>query len=218
MRDDLKRVVAISGPHQTSARELMAELGMGREKNDTPIELPKVTSYEQAIKEAESRFDALQTELVTQTTLQESLDKEADESKKGELKSQLETTNTTVARLEEQTAELYMSAIRMFTKGGDISDLNQTRYRLAYIELQRGNPWAAIAIGEFLAQQLAGTPTGLQAATISLAGYRELINCRKMLCVCKWRCSCSHSPNSWSLPGPKPKKRKPRRRPWCNWP
>lgn len=155
---------------------MLAQYGLGKERGNEPVEVPKVKNFEEAIKEASSRFETLQTEQVTQQTLQDTLNKEADEEKKKSIREQLSTTSDTINRLQEQAGELYATGIRMYPQGGEMGPLNDARYRLAYIELQRGNPRGAIAIGEMLAQILAGEAAGLQAATVALAGYGRLIS------------------------------------------
>ena len=176
VREGLLRIIKINGSHQQAAREMLAQYGLGKERTNESVEVPKVKNFDEAIKEAATRFENLQNELVTQQTLQDTLGKESDEEKKKSILDQLNGTNETINRLQEQSGELYSTAIRMFPKGGEISQLNDARYRLAYIQLQRGNPRGAIAIGEFLSQVLAGDPTGLQAATVALAGYGKLIS------------------------------------------
>ncbi|MCC6510345.1 MAG: hypothetical protein IT423_14675 [Pirellulaceae bacterium] len=174
-RELLARIVRINGPHQQPARELMAQLGMGKDRSTTPVELPKVSSFEEAVKEAGTRIDSLQTEMVSQQTLQETLDKETDPAKQQALRDQLAPVNETITRLQDQSAELLELGLRMFPQGGDMAELNDARYRLAYIELQRGHAWEAIAIGEFLAVTNGGSPTGLQCATVALSAYGRLI-------------------------------------------
>ncbi len=176
VREDLLRVIKITGPHQQAARELLAQYGLGKERTNEVVEFAQGQEFRRGIKEAGARFELLQTELVTQQTLQDTLAKESDESKKKGILDQLNATGATINRLQDQAGELYAAGIRMFPKGGEISQLNDARYRLAYIQLQRGNARVAIAIGEFLAQTLAGNATGLQAATVALAGYGNLIS------------------------------------------
>lgn len=175
-REDLLRMIKISGPHQMPAREMLAKYGLGKERTSEVAEVPKVKSFDEAVKEAATRFESLQNELVTQQTLQETLAKETDEAKKKDIAAQLGSINETINRLQDQSAQLYATGLRMFPKGGEISQLNDARYRLAYLQLQRGNARGAIAIGEFLAQTLAGDSTGLQAATVALAGYGNMIS------------------------------------------
>ncbi len=176
VREGLLRIIKITGPHQQAAREMLASYGLGKERTNEVVEIPKVKNFEEAVKEASSRFESLQNELVTQQTLQDTLGKESDEAKRKPILDQLNTVNDTINRLREQAGELYSMAIRMFPKGGEMSQLNDARYRLAYIQLERGNPRGAIAIGEFLSHTMAGDPTGLQAATVALAGYGRLIS------------------------------------------
>ncbi len=176
VREDLLRIIKINGPHQQPAREMLAQYGLGKERTNEIVEVPKVKNFDEAIKEAASRFETLQNELVTQSTLQETLAKETDENKKKEIRDQLNGVNETINRLQEQSGELYATGLRMFPQGGEMAQLNDARYRLAYIQLLRGNPRGAIAIGEFLSQTLAGDTTGLQAATVALAGYGKLIS------------------------------------------
>lgn len=176
VREDLLRIIKINGPHQIAAREMLAQFGLGKERSSEVVEVPKVKNFEEAVKEASSRFENMQTELVTQQTLQDSLAKETDEAKKKEIADQLGGVNDTINRLQDQASELYGTGLRMFPKGGEMGALNDARYRLAYLQLQRGKPRSAIAIGEFLAHVLAGDPTGLQAATVALAGYGKLIS------------------------------------------
>ncbi len=167
VREDLTRLVKITGSHQQAAREMLAQYGLGKEKSTEPAEIPKVKSFEEAFKEAAARFETMQNELVTQQTLQDTLAKESDEQKKKPIIDQLNSVNDTLNRLLDQSGQLYQEGIRMFPKGGDLGVLNDARYRLAYIQLQNGHPRAAIAIGEFLAHNLAGATTGLQAATVA---------------------------------------------------
>ena len=173
-RDSLQKLVRISGPHQQAARELSSQLGLTKERATTPIELPNVKNFDEAMKEAASRIEQMQSETLTQSTLQEELDKATDPAQKKEFNDQLAEVNSTLERARDQAAELLKIALRMF-QGSDLSQLTDTRYRLAYVELQRGNPWDAIAIGEFLAYTNAGSETGLQCATVALAAYGRLI-------------------------------------------
>lgn len=174
-RETLQKLVRINGPHQQHAREMMAELGMSKERSAQPIELPQVKSFDEAMKEASNRIELMQTETITQQTLEQGLQQAADDTQKKEMSDQLIEVNTTLDRARDQAGELLKVAMRMFPQGGEISELTDTRYRLAFVELQRGNPWDAIAIGEFLAQTNAGSATGLQCATVALAGYGRLI-------------------------------------------
>lgn len=176
VREDLLRIIKINGPHQQAAREILAQYGLGKERANEVVEVPKVKNFDEAVKEATTRFESMQNELVTQQTLQDTLAKESDETKKKEITDQLSSVNDTINRLQDQASELYSTGLRMFPKGGEMSQLNDARYRLAYLQLQRGKPRAAIAIGEFLSHTLAGDPTGLQAATVALAGYGKLIS------------------------------------------
>ncbi|MGN6136681.1 MAG: hypothetical protein ACTHOU_19535, partial [Aureliella sp.] len=174
-RDTLLKLVRISGPHQHEERELMASLGITKERVSEPVELPKVKNVEEAVKEANLRIEQMQTEQITKETLQQELDKATDDAKKKEFGDQLADVDATLARLSDQSGELLKVALRMFPPGGEPSELLETRYRLAYVELQRGNAWDAIAIGQFLAHTNAGSDTGLKCATVALAGYGKLI-------------------------------------------
>lgn len=174
-RETLQRLVRTNGPHQQSVREILASMGVAKDRIAESVQLPKVKNFEEAVKEASTRIEQMQTEAITQQTLLEGLDSASDQAQKKELGDQLATVNANVERLRDQAAELLRTALRMFPPGGELSELTDTRYRLAFVELQRGNPWEAIAIGEFLAHTNAGSETGLQCATVALAGYGKLI-------------------------------------------
>lgn len=174
-REGLQKLVRVNGPHQQAVRGLLAGLGVTKERTAGPVELPKVKNFEEAVKEASTRIEQMQTEAITQQTLLEGLDSASDPAQKQELSDQLAAVNANIEQARDQAAELLRIALRMFPQGGDLSELTDTRYRLAFVELQRGNPWEAIAIGEFLAHTNAGSDTGLQCATVALAGYGKLI-------------------------------------------
>lgn len=174
-REGLQKLVRVNGPHQPTVLEMMAGLGIAKERSAQPLTPPKVKNFEEAIKEASARIDQMQTDAIAQQTLLQSLDSATDEAQKKEIGDQLAEVNASIQNVRDQAAELLRVALRMFPEAGELSELTDTRYRLAFVELQRGNPWEAIAIGEFLAHTNAGSDTGLQCATVALAGYGKLI-------------------------------------------
>ncbi len=174
-RETLQKLVRISGPHQTAARELMVKLGISKEKAAAPVELPKVKNFEEALKEAVARLEQADEEGAAQEKLLQEIDKSTDEDQRKQFSDQLNTVNANLDRLYGQSSELLRTALRMFPPGGEAAQLAEVRYRLAYAELQKSNAWDAVAIGEFLASTNAGNETGLQCAKIALAGYGKLI-------------------------------------------
>ncbi len=175
-RESLQKLARINGPHQKEARQIMAELGMAKDKTAGPVTLPVVKSFEEANKEAAARIDQMQTDAIAEETLEQSLAAAKDDAEKKDISEQLSALRSSLEVTRSQASELLRIAIKLFPPNGDIADLNETRHRLAYAELQLEHSWEAIAIGEFLAHSNAGSESGLQSATIALAGYRQLIN------------------------------------------
>ncbi|MFK7735718.1 MAG: hypothetical protein AB8B50_06815 [Pirellulaceae bacterium] len=163
-REDLRSLLRIKGPHLDATRELLADLGVEAQADETPTELPKVKSFEDAIAEAQKRIDQAESDSLGMAILRDQGEKE-----------QVTELENSIAMRRRQALALLREGLRLHTTEDELSALQQARFSLAYLHLRLGNPWEALSVGELLSRENPKTNLGLNAAAVSLSALSDLL-------------------------------------------
>lgn len=162
-RDDLRNLLRVQGPHADETRELLAQLGV-ESTTEPSQELPKVSSFADAIMEAQKRLDQSENDALGLAVLRQ----------QGQLKES-EELEAAISLQREQAISLFREAIRLYSSSDEMTQLDQARFSLAYLELKQQRAWEAVGIAEFLSRKNPKTDQGLRAAAITLAGLSDLL-------------------------------------------
>ena len=162
-RDDLRNLLRVQGPHLDDARELLATLGV-ESTSEPSQELPKVSNFADAVSEAQKRLEQSENDALGLAVLRE----------QGQVKESDEL-EANISLQRQQAISLFREALRLYSSSDELTQLDQARFSLAYLELIQQNAWEAVGIAEFLSRKNPKTDQGLRAAAITLAGLSDLL-------------------------------------------
>jgi hypothetical protein len=174
-RTELQQLVRAPGSHQDQARGLLAAMGV--EKTDavaSTATLPAVKNFSEAMQAAREKLEQSQTESLAVEVQREQL-AGLPEDQQATLQADIERLEKNIADTRTAAIELLRRAMKLYKAEDGLDKLTDARYQLALLHLQTDQAWEAIAIGDFLARTNAGSPVGLQCATVALSAYGKLI-------------------------------------------
>jgi hypothetical protein len=176
-RTELRSLLRIPGPHGDQVKQLLAELGLEREETEQNADLPKVADLGQALDEAQIRIDDADAIAVNLAIVEDRLDNSQTEpSERESLSEQRDQLGESADRKRQQALQLLRDGLQLVDRqSDDRSQLFRARLKSAYLLLKLEQYSDAIAVGEFLCRTTPGTPEGLNAASIVLFGYSELL-------------------------------------------
>ena len=163
VRADLQRLMRLPGPHLDRARELLSQLGVSTDRDDS-TEMPEVESFAEALSEAQQRIDDSESDLLGLQLLRE-------QGKSDEAQSAEEAIDLA----QRQAIDLLSEGLRLFSSDDERQQLTEARFRLAYLLLKQQRPWEAMTVAEYLSKSHPGSDTGLRAAAITLGALSDLL-------------------------------------------
>ncbi len=174
MREQLRSLVRVAGPHQDDAKLLLSELGV-EPTNAKVAELPKVKNFTEALDAATERIQRFETSSLELESLEKKVaDASVSAEEKKAAEQQLVDMKESLRVDLEQATQLLQMSMGLYGSKDQREQLFDARQKLAFCLLKQQQAWEAIAIGEFLAMSNPGSEQGLSAGTIALAGYGEL--------------------------------------------
>ncbi|MBX3423025.1 MAG: hypothetical protein KF752_15830 [Pirellulaceae bacterium] len=176
-RSDLRTLLRIAGSHQERARSLLAALGVDVAETADVEKVPSIKDMQQALELAQSRVDRADSSGLELTALAERIqDTNLTDSERQTLQSQQSQLQSSIDKQYRQVQEILHQGLALYdSKNAERSQLYNARYYLAYSLLKLNEFPEAIAVGEFLSRSAPGTSQGLNAASIVLRAFGQLL-------------------------------------------
>ena len=162
----LNSAVKIAGGHESTARELLATLGVESETGKTTETLPEPKSLDEALVTARELMQVNDELSKTRKSLTERGD---DEQAAGEI----ESIDDQLATGRAQLVSLLRSGLAL--GGSDVDQRNQAREFLVYTLYQSGDHWDSAVVGQFLSRSAANKPEGLRGGLLALSSLQTLL-------------------------------------------
>lgn len=171
----LNNAVRTRGPHESEAREMLAQIGIDRDEDDEdelkPLEIPEVDSLDDALASARELIQANDEMTRMRTLVAQRAEGDGDDAQ--EAVQELASIDQRLAEGRNGIVQLTRAGL---TLGSDDPDaLKMARYYLTYGLFQRGDYWDAAAVGQFLSASAAHQEEGLVGGLMALASLQSLL-------------------------------------------
>ncbi|MFN3193399.1 MAG: hypothetical protein ACE361_23000 [Aureliella sp.] len=163
-RDELRSLSRIQGSHLQETQELLAELGVETSTDDDLDELPSVSSFAEAVAEAQKRIDRSESDALSIAILRDQgQDEEANR------------VESNIVSTRRQAIQLLRTGLGLFGSEDEMEGLQAARFSLAYLYLKSNTPWEALVVAELIARENPNTDQGLKASAIALGAFSDLL-------------------------------------------
>ena len=175
-REHLMAAIRIPGPHQPTARGLLANLPAVSvaEMTNSTVTTTSSVAFGQAKSAADLAKEQLQSTQSLVDLHRRSLQTTRDAKRREEIETQLRDTEKNLAEQHDGALLLYERCLDAADSETGIDDLNQARYMVAYLKYKSGDYFSAAAIADFVSARYPTSPAAKDAASIAMAAYGKL--------------------------------------------
>ncbi len=176
VRSDLRLLLRAGGDFADEAKEILSSMGASGTEDKASLEVPKVKNLTEALEESQKRMEDADAESLNIAMMEEQINAAGGQEKQ-DLTAQRNAQQSQIDQVREVAIEILKAGLLKYdNKKDDRTQLFAARFRMAYLLLKLGDTREAIVVGEFLSRTSPGTPQGLNAGSVVLQGFRDLLN------------------------------------------
>lgn len=175
VRGDLRALMRVAGEHTEEAKNLLSSLGAGGPTEKSAAEIPKLKNLGEALEESQKRLEDADAEALNLAVLDEQI-ASAQGQEKQDYIAQRDVQQAQIDQMRQTSLEILRIGLTKYdNKKDDRAQLFNARFRMAYLLLKLRDTREAIVIADFLCRTSPGTPQGLNAGSIVLQAFSDLL-------------------------------------------